>query len=291
MDQTLAGKVAVITGGTQGLGETVARQFAARGAAGLVISGRNQERGEAVARDLTAGGCRTLFAMGELGELDAVRKVIATADDAFGKLHALVNAAALTDRGTILDTTPDLFDRMFAVNVRAPFFLMQDAAKIMRREKIAGTIVSIQSMSGHGGQSFLTAYSTSKLSLIYLVHGLARRLPAGIAVFSFNPGLVPGTGLVRDSGAVTRFLFRRVLPIMTLTPFARTRANSGADLAAAATGPLTAESGSYINGAKIERSSPESYDPGREDALWDELTQLTTRRTATADRTSTRDRI
>lgn len=189
MDQTLQGKIAVITGGTQGLGETTARQFAARGAAGLVISGRNRERGEAVARDLTAGGCRTVFAQGELGEIDAVRQVIATADQAFGKLHALVNAAAITDRGTILDTSPDLFDRMFAVNLRAPFFLMQDAAKLMRREKIAGTMVSIQSMSGHGGQSFLTAYSTSKGALAVLTRNVAYSLlPDRIRVNGLNIG-------------------------------------------------------------------------------------------------------
>ena len=64
--------------------------------------------------------------------------MIAEADKAFGRVDVLVNVAALTDRGTILDTSPELFDRMFAVNVRAPFFLMQDAAKIMRREKIGG---------------------------------------------------------------------------------------------------------------------------------------------------------
>lgn len=189
MDQTLQGRIAVVTGGTQGLGETIARQFAARGAAGLVISGRNRARGEAVAAELTAAGCRTVFAEGDLAELDAVRRVVAAADREFGKLHALVNAAALTDRGTILDTSPELFDRMFAVNVRAPFFLMQDAARIMRREKIPGTIVSIQSMSGHGGQSFLSAYSTSKGALAILTRNVAHALlPDRIRVNGLNIG-------------------------------------------------------------------------------------------------------
>ncbi len=119
-----------------------------------------------------------------------------------------------------------------------------------------------------------TAYSTSKLAVIYLVHAFARQLPAGIEIFSFNPGLVPGTGLVRDSGAITRFMFRGLMPVMTLTPYARTRSKSGADLAAAAYGPIDAASGSYLNGSKVEPSSPESYDPAREDALWRELTRL-----------------
>ena len=84
--------------------------------------------------------------------------MISATDKAFGRIDTLANVAAITDRGTIWDTSPELFDRMFAVNVRAPFFLMQDAAKVMKREKIKGTIVNIISMSGHGGQSFITAY-------------------------------------------------------------------------------------------------------------------------------------
>jgi len=189
MEQTLSGLVAVITGATQGLGECIAREFAARGAAGLVLSGRNRERGEAVARDLAAGGCPTRFVAGDLGELEVARSLVATADQAFGRLHALVNAAALTDRGTILDTEPELFDRMFAINVRAPFFLMQDAARLMRRERIAGTIVSIQSMSGHGGQSFLAAYAASKGALGVLTRNVAYALlPDRIRVNGLNIG-------------------------------------------------------------------------------------------------------
>lgn len=119
-----------------------------------------------------------------------------------------------------------------------------------------------------------TAYSTSKLGLIYLTHALATRLPTGTEVFSFNPGLVPGTGLVRDSGAISRFAFRRIMPLMTFTPYARSLKVSAADLANAAIGPITAHSGAYINGTQVEKSSPGSYNPDRENALWNELTRL-----------------
>jgi len=165
MAASIEGKVAVITGGTQGLGEATARLFAERGAGGLVICGRNAERGAAVAEDISANGCKTVFVKADLGDLGQCRSVIATADDAFGRVDILVNAAGVTDRGTILDTSPELFDFMFTVNVRAPFFLMQDAVKIMIREAIKGTIVNIISMSGHGGQSFITAYCASKGAL------------------------------------------------------------------------------------------------------------------------------
>ena len=168
-----AGQYAVITGGTQGLGEAIARLFARRGAAGIVICGRNQQRGETVSRELTKAGCDTRFVQADLASMEDCRKVVAAADKAWGKLHILVNCAGMTDRGTILDTTPELFDRMFAVNVRAPFFLMQDAIKIMLREKIAGSIVNVISMSGHGGQPFIAAYCSSKGALVTLTRNVA----------------------------------------------------------------------------------------------------------------------
>lgn len=165
MSDTFDGKIAVVTGGTQGLGEATARLFASRGAAGLVICGRNAGRGEAVAESLTEAGCATLFVQVDLNDVASCAKVIGAADEKFGRVDVLVNAAAITDRGTILDTSPDLFDRMFAINVRAPFFLIQEAAKLMIRDGIAGTMVNVISMSGYGGQPFISAYSASKGAL------------------------------------------------------------------------------------------------------------------------------
>jgi NAD(P)-dependent dehydrogenase (short-subunit alcohol dehydrogenase family) len=181
--------IAVVTGGTQGLGEAIARLLAERGAAGIVICGRNGERGAAVARDITAQGCRTEFVAADLASVDETRRVVARADDAFGRVDILVNAAGLTDRGTIFDTSPELFDRIFAVNVRAPFFLMQEAARIMRRERIAGAMVNILSMSAHGGQPFISAYCGSKGALATLTKNVAFSLmPYRIRVNGLNIG-------------------------------------------------------------------------------------------------------
>ena len=172
----LTQKYAVITGGTQGLGEATARLFAERGAAGLVICGRNTYNGEHIARELTEGGCPTQYVQADLSHVDDCRAVMVKADSAFGRVDILVNSAGVTDRGGILDTTPELFDRIFAINVRAPFFLMQAAARIMRREKIAGTMVNILSMAAHGGQSFISAYSSSKGALATLTRNTAYSL-------------------------------------------------------------------------------------------------------------------
>jgi NAD(P)-dependent dehydrogenase (short-subunit alcohol dehydrogenase family) len=191
----LQNAVAVVTGGTQGLGEAIARTFAERGAAGLVICGRNRERGEAVAREITGQGCRTEFVVADLADMDQTRQVTARTDTAFGRVDVLVNAAGITDRGTVFDTSPELFDRMFAVNTRAPFFLMQDAAKIMRRERIEGRMVNILSMSAHGGQPFITAYCGSKGALATLTKNVAFSLmPHRIRVNGLNIGWMSTPG-------------------------------------------------------------------------------------------------
>lgn len=172
----LAGKVAIVTGSTQGLGEAIARAFAAAGAAGLVLTGRNAARGARLRDELVRAGTPSIFAHADLADVEAAQSVIAAADHQFGRLDILVNAAGLTDRGTIFDTSVARFDELFAVNVRAPFFLAQGAARIMAREKIAGSILNIQSMSAHGGQPFLSAYSASKGALATLTRNLAQAL-------------------------------------------------------------------------------------------------------------------
>jgi NAD(P)-dependent dehydrogenase (short-subunit alcohol dehydrogenase family) len=172
----LSGKIAVVTGGTQGLGEAIARLFAERGAAGLVICGRNSKNGERVASEISTAGCSTIFVQADLAKVADCRNVVAKADERFGRVDALVNAAALTDRGDIFDTTEERYNEIFDVNVRAPFFLIQESVKIMRREKIAGSIVNIQSMSAHGGQPFITAYCASKGALATLTRNVAHSL-------------------------------------------------------------------------------------------------------------------
>lgn len=194
-DTSFEGRHAIVTGGTQGLGEAVARLFAERGAAGIVVCGRNRERGEAVARELSAGGCPTRFVAADLARVADCRRVVAEADGAFGSVHALVNCAADTERGTILDTSEELFDRLFAINVRAPFFLIQDAAKVMRREGTPGAVVNVLSMSGHGGQPFICAYSASKGALATLTRNAAFSLmPDRIRVNGLNIGWMDTPG-------------------------------------------------------------------------------------------------
>lgn len=114
-----------------------------------------------------------------------------------------------------------------------------------------------------------TAYATSKLALIYLTHALARRLPPQTDAYSYSPGLVPATGIVRDSGWMSRSLFRTALPILQLVPrVAMSPKVAGTRLAAMFNTTAPGPSGSYIDRGRATPSSPESYDQDREEALW-----------------------
>ncbi len=167
------GKVAVITGGTQGLGEGVARLFAARGADGLVICGRNTTRGEAIAKELSDAGTKTIFVQADLENVADGRAVIDQAEATFGRLDSLVNCAAATDRGSIENTTEETWDKLFNLNVKIQFFMSQRAIEVMRRHKIEGTIVNIGTIVAHGGPPFLIPYSSSKGALMTMTRAVA----------------------------------------------------------------------------------------------------------------------
>ena len=189
-------KVAIVTGGTQGLGAAIARRFAASGASGIVTCGRTSAKGEAVASEIAqVTGVPVQFVRADLGVVDDCREVVAAAERRFGRVDILVNAGAITDRGNILDTSPELFDAMMDVNVRGPYFLMQDAARMMIRDGIEGAMVNIGSMSALTGQPFISAYCVSKGALATLTRNTAFSLMRNrIRVNQLNIGWMASDG-------------------------------------------------------------------------------------------------
>lgn len=172
----LSRRVIIVTGGTQGVGEAVAMHCAQAGAAGVVVCGRQEQRGAEVVGRLEEAGAKAVFVKADLGDVDDCRNVVRRCDEVFGRVDGLVNAAADTRRGTLEETTPEFWDHLFAVNVRGPFLLTQEAVRVMRREKIAGSIVNILSVASYCGMPNLVAYSSTKGALRTFTKNVANGL-------------------------------------------------------------------------------------------------------------------
>ena len=109
----------------------------------------------------------------DVSDVTQAQASVAATIERHGRIDCLVNAAGLTTRGTMLDTTPELFDQHIAVNLRAPFFLMQAAIADMKQRGEPGTIVNVISIDSHGGQSFLAPYVAAKAGLAGLTKNAA----------------------------------------------------------------------------------------------------------------------
>jgi NAD(P)-dependent dehydrogenase (short-subunit alcohol dehydrogenase family) len=169
----LSGKIVLVSGGTQGVGAAVARRAAECGAEAVAFSGRRAELGDPMVDEIAERGSSALFVRADLAEVEQARASVSAVIAEFGRIDCVVNAAGLVDRGSLLETTPELFDRHIAINLRAPFFLMQAAITDMLSRQAPGSIVNIGSLSEHTGQSFLTAYSAAKGGLATLTRNVA----------------------------------------------------------------------------------------------------------------------
>ncbi len=163
----------IVTGGTQGLGKGIALYLAQHGAKGLIICGRNMRNGKASAQEIREAGCACEYVRADLSVEADCRQVVRRCDETFGQIHGLVNAAGNTARGTLEDTTVALWDEIFAINVRAPFILMQETAGIMKRDQQGGSMVNIISDTCYGGKPYITPYSASKGALATLTKNVA----------------------------------------------------------------------------------------------------------------------
>lgn len=177
MDTTplLAGRRVFVSGGTQGVGGAIARAAARAGAAAVTVSGRRKYAGEAFVAELSALGTDARYVETDLANLSKTVRSFRDAVGAMGGLDVLVNAAGVTDRGTIEDTTEELFDRHIAVNLKAPFFLSQAAVEPLRAAG-GGTIVNIISSAELAGPPHLAPYVASKAGLSGLTKNVANAL-------------------------------------------------------------------------------------------------------------------
>lgn len=224
----LQSKVAVVTASAMGIGEGIARLFADEGAQ-VVISDIADEAGRAVAADIAASGGQAIYQHCDVAVESDCRALIDRAVAEYGRIDVLVNVAGLTTRGDIENTTVELWDRLFAVNVRGAFILMQQAVKYMKpqfeREQRGGSIINIGSVNAYIGEPKLMAYSATKGALMTLTKNTAAYLNQyRIRVNQINPGwtLTPNERRVKlaegkgenwiDEAVSTRPFGRLLLP-------------------------------------------------------------------------------
>lgn len=297
----------VMTGATRGIGRMAVERIIRGDPEGhLVVLGRSPGVA-ALAEELSVSGNPVRWFEADLLSLGSVRS-------ATDQLREQLDAKELPPLRTVvanaglqftddLNETAEGFESTFAINVLANHVLirrLQDRLEVPSRIVVTVSDTHFGDLKHNLGMvpgprwsapdvlarigafpdpstvaAGRTAYSTSKLAAIYLVHEHARRLPCGVHVVSYNPAFVPGTDLARDASAVAAFAMRWVLPLMALTPFATSRAAAGEHLADLALGRIQAPTGSYVDRARVDRSSEESYDPQRERELWDAVERLT----------------
>ena len=173
MEARLDGDVVLITGGSQGIGEAIAEQAARSGAGSLFLTSRDVDRGQAVAKRLSSLGVPTVFSAADLADPAAPARLVEECLARFGRIDGLVNAAGATDRASLLDADLAMWTKLFDVNARAPFFLMQHAIRAMRERGEGGAIVNILSMNAHGGTPELAVYSATKAALALLTKNIA----------------------------------------------------------------------------------------------------------------------
>jgi NAD(P)-dependent dehydrogenase (short-subunit alcohol dehydrogenase family) len=169
----LSGKVVLVSGGTSGVGAAVARACARAGAAAVAVTGRRQAKGEEVAAELRELGAAASYVPCDVADVGQALAAVAAVVEEHGRIDGLVSAAGLVTRGSLLDTTPELFDAHIATNLRGPFFLMQAAVADMRRRGEPGSIVNIGSVAELGGQPYLAPYAAAKAGLAGLTRNVA----------------------------------------------------------------------------------------------------------------------
>jgi pteridine reductase len=184
----LTGKVALVTGGAVRVGLEIARGLADAGADVAVGYLRSAEAARAAVRDLQARGVRAVALRADLGRPREARALVASAVRRLGRLDILVNNAALFFRTPVESTTPEQFDRLLAVNLRAPFLCSQAAARAMGRR--GGRIINVADVGAVRAWPGYVPYGVSKAGVVMLTRGLAVALAPRIQVNAVAPGVV-----------------------------------------------------------------------------------------------------
>jgi NAD(P)-dependent dehydrogenase (short-subunit alcohol dehydrogenase family) len=204
MAKPLSGKVAVVTGSAIGLGAAIATAFHREGAK-VVLTGYPVERARSLAKKL---GRQAAFVEGDLRDVEGTRGVIRGAIEAFGGVDILVNNAAVTDRKSLEELTPEFFETQVNVNLRAPLLLAQAALPFLKKRK--GSIINIASVNSYIGWQNLIVYASTKGALVTASKNMANAFKySRVRVYCLNPGWIDTEGeriMMKKLGHPAEFL-------------------------------------------------------------------------------------
>lgn len=195
-EPSFAGKVALVTGASGGIGQAVAHRLAAAGASLVLSYGARAEPAEALAAEITRAGWKAVTVGADLSEPEAATELVRAAEEKAGPVDLLVSNAGLGHRQNFDEITISDFDEMLAVNLRAPFFLAQGVVPGMR-ERGFGRILFVSSVAAFTGGSVGPHYAASKSGLHGLTYYLAARLArSGVTVNAIAPALITETAML-----------------------------------------------------------------------------------------------
>jgi 3-oxoacyl-[acyl-carrier protein] reductase len=197
-DSDLSGRVALVTGGSRGIGAATALRLAEAGADVAVGCRQHREAAEEIAAKITGLGRRAVVVSGDMADPDVPRRMVTETAELIGPVDILVANAGTGTRADLDDVDTAAWDHVMAVNLRAPFLLAQ-AAVLDMRERRFGRIVFLSSVAAFLGGILSPQYTASKAGLIGLAHSLAASLaPHGITVNAIAPGLIATDMLLGD---------------------------------------------------------------------------------------------
>jgi 3-oxoacyl-[acyl-carrier protein] reductase len=185
----LGGKIAIVTGGSRGIGAATAALLAEHGAA-VVVSGRDADRLQRTVRELEERGATVHGVVADVARREDVDRLVEAVKERFGRVDVLVNNAGITRDGLLIRMKDDDWDRVMETNLRGAFMMTRATAKLMVRQR-SGRIINIASTAGAMGSAGQVNYSAAKAGLIGLTKAAARELAHwGILVNAVAPGLI-----------------------------------------------------------------------------------------------------